>query len=126
MGHEVVDGAARFRRLQAFIGRHAVPEGIHNTDLEKTKDETPSSGRVSCSYDTGEIIPGSGCGSGHGTKARGPSSAPSQRGQSHPGPSSPPAPPQGSPPAACRAPPSSGTSASWWGHWRPAERQKHN
>lgn len=37
MGHEVVDGTARFRRLQAFVGRDAVSEGIHNTDLEKNK-----------------------------------------------------------------------------------------
>lgn len=65
----------------------------------------------------------SGCGLGHGTKARDPSSAPSQHGQSHPGPSSPPAPPRGSRPAVCRAPPSSGTSASWLGRWRPAKKQ---
>lgn len=36
MIHEVVDGAARLGRLQTFIGRHAVSEGVHNTNL---KDE---------------------------------------------------------------------------------------
>lgn len=36
VGHEVVDGAAGLRCLQTLIGRHAVSEGVHNTDL---KDE---------------------------------------------------------------------------------------
>lgn len=31
--HEVVDGAARLGCLQT-IGRHAVPEGVHHTDLQ--------------------------------------------------------------------------------------------
>lgn len=35
--HEVVDGAAGLGRLQILIRRHAVPEGVHHTDL---RDET--------------------------------------------------------------------------------------
>lgn len=34
MVHEVVDGAARLGGLQTFIGRHAVSEGIDNTNLK--------------------------------------------------------------------------------------------
>lgn len=71
---------------------------------------------------TAAAIPASGCAGGHDTRALGPSSAPSLHGRFHPGPSSPPAPPQGSPPALCRDLPSSRTSASWWEHWTPAER----
>lgn len=38
VAHEVVDGAARLRRLQAFVGRHAVPEGVDHTDLKAEGD----------------------------------------------------------------------------------------
>lgn len=36
VAHEVVDGAARLGRLQTFVGRDAVSEGVHDTNL---KDE---------------------------------------------------------------------------------------
>lgn len=45
VGHEVVDGAASFRRLQTFIRRHAVSEGVHNTDLGDEKN-SPVSSRI--------------------------------------------------------------------------------
>lgn len=35
MIHEVVDGAARLGRLQTFVGRHAVSESVHNTNLKE-------------------------------------------------------------------------------------------
>lgn len=35
MGHEIMDGTARLGRLQTFVGRHAVSEGVHNTNLKE-------------------------------------------------------------------------------------------
>lgn len=43
VAHEVVDGAARLRRLQSFVGRHAVPEGIHDADLRKNEPSAQGS-----------------------------------------------------------------------------------
>lgn len=43
VAHEVVDGAARLWRLQTFVGRHAVSEGVDHTNL---KDERNSRLRV--------------------------------------------------------------------------------
>lgn len=34
MAHEVVDRTARLGGLQTFVGRHAVSEGIDNTNLK--------------------------------------------------------------------------------------------
>ncbi len=35
MGHEVVDGGARLRLLQALIGRERAAECIHHSDLQE-------------------------------------------------------------------------------------------
>lgn len=50
MGHKVVDGAARLGRLQTFVGRHAVSEGVDNADL---KDEGKA---LSLTIELGEIL----------------------------------------------------------------------
>lgn len=41
LAHKVVDGVARLGRLQTFVGRHPVFEGVHNTNL---KDKRKQSG----------------------------------------------------------------------------------
>lgn len=55
VGHEVVDGAASLGCLQTLIGRHAVSEGVHNTNLKDEGERSSQglmeepSGKVQCS-----------------------------------------------------------------------------
>lgn len=38
VAHKVVNGAARLWGLQTFVRSHAVPEGIHHTDLRHQRN----------------------------------------------------------------------------------------
>lgn len=43
VAHEVVDGAARLGRLQTFIGRYTVSEGVHYTNLKDERKQSAQS-----------------------------------------------------------------------------------